>query len=279
MGRDPCVGPYREASCTSAHDKCRVFVTGLEDGGPAGLVYGYIFCWIGYLCIIASIAELASMISTSSGQYHWVYVLAPARYKVILSYFTGEWRTSTGRYTDILNQARLAERDSMAGWLRECMLLLWHPYPGSCGPELSTIRFPTLARHSTRIRSSPTRNLLQHHPRQIPPSSRNDNPGHPPCGLCRHTSPTSLSRTPRHRKRRLCPVPPTRRLREQRRHLPRRHRHHQPRHARRRRRRPHERGNPQQHHRRPLGHGRLDRNQRRPRLRHAHRSPLLHRRH
>lgn len=38
-----------------------VFVFGLEDGGPAGLIYGYIFCWIGYAAVVASLAEMVSM--------------------------------------------------------------------------------------------------------------------------------------------------------------------------------------------------------------------------
>jgi amino acid permease len=31
------------------------------DGGPATLVYGYIFCWLGALVTAASLAEMASM--------------------------------------------------------------------------------------------------------------------------------------------------------------------------------------------------------------------------
>lgn len=31
------------------------------DGGPASLVYGYIFCWFGALVTAASLAEMASM--------------------------------------------------------------------------------------------------------------------------------------------------------------------------------------------------------------------------
>ena len=38
-----------------------VFVYGLTDGGPGGLVYGYIFCWLGYFAVVASLAELVSM--------------------------------------------------------------------------------------------------------------------------------------------------------------------------------------------------------------------------
>jgi amino acid permease len=33
----------------------------MADGGPATLVYGYIFCWLGALVTAASLAEMASM--------------------------------------------------------------------------------------------------------------------------------------------------------------------------------------------------------------------------
>ena len=36
-------------------------------------------------------AELASIAPTSSGQYHWVYMLSPPSVRKILSYLTGEW--------------------------------------------------------------------------------------------------------------------------------------------------------------------------------------------
>lgn len=38
-----------------------VFVYGLTDGGPAGLVYGFLFCWAGYFAVVASLAEMVSM--------------------------------------------------------------------------------------------------------------------------------------------------------------------------------------------------------------------------
>lgn len=34
---------------------------GLADGGPAGLIYGFLFCWLGYFTVVASMAELVSM--------------------------------------------------------------------------------------------------------------------------------------------------------------------------------------------------------------------------
>ena len=37
-----------------------VFTFGLGNGGPAGLVYGFIFCWIGTVGLFCSLAEMAS---------------------------------------------------------------------------------------------------------------------------------------------------------------------------------------------------------------------------
>lgn len=38
-----------------------VFIFGFQNGGPAGLIYGYLFCWVGTLCTVASLGEMASM--------------------------------------------------------------------------------------------------------------------------------------------------------------------------------------------------------------------------
>jgi choline transport protein len=45
----------------------RIFNVGLQDGGPAGLVYGFLFCWAGYTAVVASLAELVSMVPTAGG--------------------------------------------------------------------------------------------------------------------------------------------------------------------------------------------------------------------
>lgn len=62
---------------------------GLVNGGPVSLVYGFILCFLGTLATAASLGELASMAPTSGGQYHWVYILAPASANIWLSYITG----------------------------------------------------------------------------------------------------------------------------------------------------------------------------------------------
>ncbi|KAJ4299251.1 hypothetical protein N0V90_004495 [Kalmusia sp. IMI 367209] len=71
---------------------CSVFIFGLMDGGPAGLIYGFLFCWIGYATVVATMGELVSMWPTAGGQYHWVHKLAPEGLKDVLSYITG-WQS------------------------------------------------------------------------------------------------------------------------------------------------------------------------------------------
>jgi choline transport protein len=72
-----------------------VFISGLENGGPAGPIYGYIFVWIGTLAIFTTMAELVSMMPTSGGQYHWAAMLSPKSCRKFVSYITG-WLVMAG---------------------------------------------------------------------------------------------------------------------------------------------------------------------------------------
>ena len=69
--------------------------TAMLNGGPATLVYGFIYAMLGALSTAASLAEMASIYPTSGGQYHWVAMLAPDSQRVILSWFTG-WIATLG---------------------------------------------------------------------------------------------------------------------------------------------------------------------------------------
>ena len=62
---------------------------GLENGGTAGMIYMFIFAWVGATCVYASLSELASMAPISAGQYFWVAMLAPRSSQKFLSYLTG----------------------------------------------------------------------------------------------------------------------------------------------------------------------------------------------
>jgi choline transport protein len=86
-----------------------LFTQGFTNGGPAGLVYGFIIAWLSTLSVSAPslherprltlrrsiyicISELASMAPIACGQYYWVYMLAPPSSKKIFSYVVG-WLT------------------------------------------------------------------------------------------------------------------------------------------------------------------------------------------
>ncbi|CAH0037138.1 unnamed protein product [Clonostachys rhizophaga] len=71
------------------------FAPGLANGGPGGLVYGFIFVWIGNISVFSTLCELVSIAPTSGGQYHWVAMLAPRWCSKFLSYLTG-WLTLAG---------------------------------------------------------------------------------------------------------------------------------------------------------------------------------------
>lgn len=71
------------------------FAPGLANGGPGGLIYGFIFVWIGNISVFSTLCELVSIAPTSGGQYHWVAMLAPRWCSKYLSYITG-WLTMAG---------------------------------------------------------------------------------------------------------------------------------------------------------------------------------------
>ncbi|CAN8105079.1 unnamed protein product [Discula destructiva] len=62
---------------------------GLVNGGTGGLIFMYLICWVAFIFVYMSMAEMASMAPTSGGQYHWVSEFAPRRYQKFLSYFLG----------------------------------------------------------------------------------------------------------------------------------------------------------------------------------------------
>ncbi|KAJ5173413.1 hypothetical protein N7492_006006 [Penicillium capsulatum] len=62
---------------------------GLSNGGLPGMFWSYIWTFIGFGFIIASLSEMSSMAPTSGGQYHWVSEFSSPRYQKFLSYITG----------------------------------------------------------------------------------------------------------------------------------------------------------------------------------------------
>ncbi|KAF8855458.1 amino acid transporter [Acephala macrosclerotiorum] len=79
----------------------------LINGGTAGMIWGYLIVWIGYMLVFATVAEMASMAPTSGGQYHWVSEFAPPSSQKFISYIVG-WTSVLGWQTGLASLAFLA---------------------------------------------------------------------------------------------------------------------------------------------------------------------------
>ncbi|RFU24878.1 hypothetical protein B7463_g11460, partial [Scytalidium lignicola] len=97
-----------------------LFSQGLNNGGPAGLVFGFLIAWLSTLSVYTVISELASIAPIASGQYYWVYMLAPAKYKKSFSYLVG-WLTSLAWV------ATVATETIFAGTIIQGLLILNYP--------------------------------------------------------------------------------------------------------------------------------------------------------
>jgi choline transport protein len=96
------------------------FQGGLNNGGPAGLIYGYIWTWFGTVLQVLVMSEMASMIPLSGGQYNWVAILCPPWCSKFFSYVTG-W------VTFVAWQAVLASAALLGGTMIQGLLILNYP--------------------------------------------------------------------------------------------------------------------------------------------------------
>ncbi|KAI9702718.1 MAG: hypothetical protein M1820_006102 [Bogoriella megaspora] len=93
---------------------------GLQNGGPAGLFYGYIVAWIGGVFQALVMAEMASMIPLAGGPFNWVSILAPPWCRKFLSYLAG-W------ITIIVWQTTVSGTGFVCGTIVQGLLILNHP--------------------------------------------------------------------------------------------------------------------------------------------------------
>ncbi|KAI9757776.1 MAG: hypothetical protein M4579_003312 [Chaenotheca gracillima] len=97
-----------------------VFSLGLTNGGPAGLVYSFIICWIGTTGLFASMAEMASAVPLAGGQYSMVSEYSPESCSKFLSYITG-WLACLGW------QAATASSAYLGGTMIQGLIVLNNP--------------------------------------------------------------------------------------------------------------------------------------------------------
>ena len=84
-----------------------MFDQGLVNGGPGGLVYGFLIAWLSTLSMYSVIAELSSMAPIAAGQYYWSYIMAPKRCRVFVSYLVG-WMTSMAWIATVTTECMFA---------------------------------------------------------------------------------------------------------------------------------------------------------------------------
>lgn len=97
-----------------------LFDQGFENGGPGGLVYGFIIAWSSTLSVYTVISELASMAPIAAGQYYWSYIMAPPRARVFVSYIIG-WLTTLAWI------ATVATECMFAGTMLQGLLVIDYP--------------------------------------------------------------------------------------------------------------------------------------------------------
>ncbi|KAJ5126555.1 hypothetical protein N7448_007334 [Penicillium atrosanguineum] len=98
-----------------------MFYQSYDNGGPAGAIYGYIIACLSTLSVYTVIAELTSMAPIAGGQYYWVYMLAPSRWKKVSSYLIG-WLTCMAWI------ATIATETIFLGTMIEGLIALNNPY-------------------------------------------------------------------------------------------------------------------------------------------------------
>ncbi|KAG7006903.1 hypothetical protein G7Y79_00012g032390 [Physcia stellaris] len=95
-------------------------LNGLQNGGPAGLIYGYLFVWCGASLQALVMAEMGSMIPLAGGPFNWVSILSPKWCRNFLSYLAG-WLTV------ITWQSFMAATAYVSGTLVQGLLILNYP--------------------------------------------------------------------------------------------------------------------------------------------------------
>ncbi|KAJ8128327.1 hypothetical protein O1611_g5307 [Lasiodiplodia mahajangana] len=70
-----------------------LFTEAFTNGGPGAVAWGFPIAWLSSFSVYLCLAEMASIAPISGGQYFWVAILAPRKYKRFCGYLTG-WLTS-----------------------------------------------------------------------------------------------------------------------------------------------------------------------------------------
>lgn len=70
----------------------------VPSGGSVAFLYGFIFCVLCCLCVVASLGEMAAIWPTAGGQYHFVFALCPEQTRLPIVSLRPENLGTMGRF-------------------------------------------------------------------------------------------------------------------------------------------------------------------------------------
>ena len=75
------------------------------NGGPRSVVWAFFIVLPGILCQVASLSEMSSMQPIAGAQYHWTWLLAPPRYRRLITWMQGwiTWFSWIGILAGVIN--------------------------------------------------------------------------------------------------------------------------------------------------------------------------------
>lgn len=79
-----------------------LMATGLTDGGPVTIIWGWVFVSLISLSIAASLAEICAVYPTAGGVYYWSAMMSTRKWAPIASWVTG-WFNLVGNWTVTLS--------------------------------------------------------------------------------------------------------------------------------------------------------------------------------
>lgn len=173
---------------------------GLVDGGRAGLFWSYLWTLCGFGMVIASMAEMASMVGDISPLFRTracaveltCHIGSHKRRTISLGF--GVWARKVPEIPQ-LHHGLAVDHVIPSG---ECLRLLprGHHYPKSRDGQLSRVRSSELAEHNVRPGRGPSLWDLQYLLHSLSPHPQQYHHGGAPCRLCRGRCGVMGSRAP-----------------------------------------------------------------------------------
>ncbi|KAI1373486.1 amino acid/polyamine transporter I [Hypoxylon crocopeplum] len=113
---------------TGTKNHIRKLTVRSQNGGPAALAWGFPIAWMCSLSVYLCLAAMESIAPISGGQYFWVAILAPRKYKRFCGYLTGfPPYFLVAHFTSLAWIATLAVGSIFTGTIIQGLIILNYP--------------------------------------------------------------------------------------------------------------------------------------------------------